>query len=111
MFLAVRTAGDPASLVAPLRDLLTRKDPSIPLAEPATMASIVDDALADVRVVTLALGLFSAVALARRRASTSSRYDQRPLAFGSSSARSNVRSRRERPSHFPYTASLSAPSA
>jgi len=64
MFLAVRTAGDPASLVASLRDLLTRKDPSIPLAEPASMASIVDDALADVRVVTLALGLFSAVALA-----------------------------------------------
>ncbi|MGE0461626.1 MAG: ABC transporter permease [Vicinamibacterales bacterium] len=64
MFLTVRTAGSPEGLVAPLRELLRRKDPTIPLAEPATMAEIVDDALAETRVVTLALALFSAIALA-----------------------------------------------
>lgn len=64
MFLAVRTADNPEGLVAPLRELLRRKDPTIPLAEPAAMAAIVDDALAETRVVTLALGLFSVVALA-----------------------------------------------
>lgn len=64
MYLAVRTAGEPERLVAPLRDLLRRKDPAIPLAEPASMAAIVDEALADTRVVTLALAVFSAVALA-----------------------------------------------
>jgi len=63
MFLTVRTAGDPEGLVAPLRELLRRKDPTIPLAEPASMSAIVDDALAETRVVTLALALFSAVAL------------------------------------------------
>ena len=64
MFLTVRTATDPAGLVPTLRDLVRRKDASIPLAEPASLTSIVDDALSDVRVVTLALGLFAAVALA-----------------------------------------------
>ncbi len=64
MFLAVRTAGNRDGLVAPIRELLRRKDPTIPLAEPSTMASIVDDALAETRIVTLALGLFSVVALA-----------------------------------------------
>lgn len=64
MFLMVRTASDPGGLVAPLRELLRRKDPTIPLAEPTSMSSIVDDALADARIVTLALALFSAVALA-----------------------------------------------
>jgi ABC-type antimicrobial peptide transport system permease subunit len=49
--------------VAPLRELLRRKDETIPLAEPSTMASIVHDALAEARVVTLALGMFAAVAL------------------------------------------------
>ncbi|MGE0811743.1 MAG: ABC transporter permease [Vicinamibacterales bacterium] len=63
MYLAVRTAGDPEGVVAPLRALLRRKDPTIALAEPTSMAAIVDDALADTRVVTLALALFSAVAL------------------------------------------------
>ncbi|MCC7180086.1 MAG: ABC transporter permease [Acidobacteria bacterium] len=64
MFLTVRTAGSPEGLVAPLRELVRRKDPTIPLAEPTSMAGIVDDALAESRVITLALALFSAVALA-----------------------------------------------
>ncbi|MEZ5292436.1 MAG: ABC transporter permease [Vicinamibacterales bacterium] len=63
MYLTVRTAGDPEGVVTPLRDLLRHKDPTIALAEPTGMTAIVDDALADSRVVTLALAMFSGVAL------------------------------------------------
>jgi len=63
MSLVMRTTGDPMGLVAPLRELLRRKDATIPLAEPSTMTSIVHDALAEARVVTVALGMFAAVAL------------------------------------------------
>ncbi|MDH4066001.1 MAG: ABC transporter permease, partial [Acidobacteriota bacterium] len=63
MFLTVRSAGDPTGLVGPIRDLLRRTDPTIPLAEPTTMTAVVDEALADARIVTLALGLFAAVAV------------------------------------------------
>jgi predicted permease len=64
MQLVARTSGDAAALVAPVREVLRRKDRTIPLAEPATMEAIVDEALASRRVVTFALGLFSAVAVA-----------------------------------------------
>ena len=64
MFLTVKTATNPAALITPIREVLQRKDPTVPLAEPATMAAIVDEAVAEFRVVTLALGLFAAVALA-----------------------------------------------
>jgi putative ABC transport system permease protein len=63
MRLTVRTATDPAALTRPIREILRAKDPNIPLAEPATMASILDDALSDFRVITSSLGLFSAIAL------------------------------------------------
>lgn len=58
-----RVVADPTGLVGPIREFLRRKDRTIPLAEPATTASIVDDAIADFRAVTLALAWFSAVAL------------------------------------------------
>ncbi|MEZ5417219.1 MAG: ABC transporter permease [Vicinamibacterales bacterium] len=64
MYLAVRTAGVPEGMVPPHRELLRRKDPAIPLAEPASMAAIVNEALADTRVVAVALAAFSTVALA-----------------------------------------------
>ncbi len=63
MRLAVRTAGPPNELIPPIREILRRKDPNIPLAEPASMQSIIDDAIADSRIVTLALGVFSFIAL------------------------------------------------
>lgn len=63
MRLVVRTASDPAALTRPIREILRAKDRNIPLAEPATMASILDDALSDFRVITSALGLFSVLAL------------------------------------------------
>jgi putative ABC transport system permease protein len=63
MQLAVRTEGDPAAMIRPIREIVRAKDPNIPLAEPTTMASIIDDALSDFRIITSSLGLFSTIAL------------------------------------------------
>jgi putative ABC transport system permease protein len=63
MRIAVRTQGDPAALTGPIREILRAKDQNIPLAEPATMASIIDGSLSDFRIITSSLGLFSAIAL------------------------------------------------
>ncbi|GMR24195.1 MAG: hypothetical protein BMS9Abin37_2711 [Acidobacteriota bacterium] len=60
---AVRTSGEPTLLVGPIHDLLRNKDPNVVFAEPATMSSILDDALGDFRIVSLSLGLFSLLAL------------------------------------------------
>lgn len=63
MRIAVRTAGEPASLIGPLTALLRRKDRDVPLAEPATMEAIIADSVADFRVVTSSLSLLAAIAL------------------------------------------------
>jgi ABC-type antimicrobial peptide transport system permease subunit len=63
MRLAVRTHADPTALARPIRELLRAKDPNIPLAELATMESIVDDTVSDHRVITSSLGLLSSIAL------------------------------------------------
>ena len=63
MRIAIKTGGDAEALTQPLREILRAKDRNIPLAEPATMAAILDDAVSDYRVITSTLGLFSAVAL------------------------------------------------
>jgi len=62
--IAVRTAGDPNTLVGPIDDLLRRKDPNVLFAKASTMASVLDDQVAGFRIVILSLVLFSAVALA-----------------------------------------------
>jgi putative ABC transport system permease protein len=61
---AVRTAGDPNTLVGPIDDLLRRKDPNVLFANASTMTSVLDDEVADFRIVILSLVLFAAVALA-----------------------------------------------
>jgi putative ABC transport system permease protein len=63
MRIVVRAQGAPAALTGPIREILRSKDRNIPLAEPATMQSILDGALADFRVITSSLGLLSSVAL------------------------------------------------
>lgn len=63
MRLTVKTAGAPARLTEPLRELLRQKDRNIALAEPMTMSDILDDAVAEHRVIASSLSLFSAVAL------------------------------------------------
>jgi len=63
MRIAVRTAGEPTSLIGPLSALLRRKDRDIPLAELATVEAIIAESVADFRVVTSSLGLLAAIAL------------------------------------------------
>ena len=63
MWIVVRAAGDPTVLVRPIREILRAKDQSLPLAEPATMESILDVALADFRIITVLLGVFSSIAI------------------------------------------------
>ena len=63
MQLAIRTQSDPAALIGPVRDVLKAKDPNIALADPTTMASIIDSALSDFRVIASSLGLLSFIAL------------------------------------------------
>jgi putative ABC transport system permease protein len=63
MCITVRAQSDPAALTGSVREVLRAKDRNIPLAEPATMAAILDDALSDYRIITSSLGLFSAIAL------------------------------------------------
>lgn len=59
----VAGGGDPAVLAGPLRDLITRIDPNLPIGtqRPATM--LLDDALAAPRFNTTLLSLFAIVAL------------------------------------------------
>jgi len=63
MRLAVRTLGNPSALIRPIRQILLEKDRNVPMAEPATMISVLDDRLSDFRIVTISLGLFSSFAL------------------------------------------------
>jgi predicted permease len=63
MSLVVQTSRDPSRLVEPVRRILQDKDSNAMLIEPATMTSIIDDNLADFRVVLVSLGLLSVLAL------------------------------------------------
>jgi ABC-type antimicrobial peptide transport system permease subunit len=63
MQLVVRSPSEPAQLVGPIRQILREMDPNIPLAEVATMESIVNDSLSGFRVITSSLGLLSAISL------------------------------------------------
>jgi len=62
MQLAIRTTRNPTTLIVPLRNVLKAKDPNIALADPTTMASIIETALSDSRVITSSLGLLSIIA-------------------------------------------------
>jgi putative ABC transport system permease protein len=64
MQLVVRGSADPLALVAPIREVLRRLDAGVVLAGPMTMTSVISEALGGYRVVILALGVFSALALA-----------------------------------------------
>jgi putative ABC transport system permease protein len=61
--IAVRTTGNPESLVGAVDALLHRMDPNALLAGSGTMQSVVDGALGDLRIVILSLSLFAGVAL------------------------------------------------
>lgn len=63
MRLAVRTAGDPAGVVAHLRDLLHKTDSQVPLAGPRTMEDIVSNATISEKTQTLFLAVLALLAL------------------------------------------------
>jgi len=63
MNLAVRTLSEPTALIEPIKKIVRSMGMNTPLVNPATMESIIDDALSDFRVVTLSLGLLSLIAV------------------------------------------------
>jgi putative ABC transport system permease protein len=64
MSLAVRTAGEPMSVVGAVRAALRARDPKIPLANLDTMEEIVSHSVSDRRTLNVTLTLFATVAVA-----------------------------------------------
>lgn len=63
MRIAVRTQGDPASVAGALRKAVWNLDRNIPVAELATMKSLISKSLAGSRIITILLTVFASVAL------------------------------------------------
>jgi predicted permease len=63
MQVALRTAQDPASVVGDVRRALSSVDPDLPLARPATLASLVDESVVQPRFSMLLLASFGGIAL------------------------------------------------
>jgi len=64
MVLVVRTAEDPNEVLSALRNTLHQVDPTVPLADPRTMADVVTDQLVFERMEGWLFGIFAALALA-----------------------------------------------
>lgn len=64
MTVAVRTAGDPAAMMAPIRSRVSDLDPDLPLYAEKTMAGYVEEARAATRFTMTLIAVFAAVALA-----------------------------------------------
>jgi predicted permease len=63
MTLVVRTGGDPMTLVGPVRNVVARLDPDLPMTAVRPMISVVDAALSAPRFIGLLLTCFAALAL------------------------------------------------
>jgi putative ABC transport system permease protein len=59
----VRTAADPASLIARIRAEAAAMDPDVPIAELSTLASYVSSAMSQTRFLLALIGAFAALAL------------------------------------------------
>jgi putative ABC transport system permease protein len=59
---AVRTAGPPARLVAPVRRVVAELDPRLPVAELQPMQAFVDRAMAPTRFALVLIGVFATIA-------------------------------------------------
>ena len=59
----VRTAADPASLIARIRAEAAAMDPDVPIAELSTLASYVANAMSQTRFLLALIGAFAALAL------------------------------------------------
>jgi putative ABC transport system permease protein len=64
MNVAVRTSGEPLALASAVRNEVRSMDPTLPVANLASMDDVLHDAVARPRFLTLLLGIFAAVALA-----------------------------------------------
>ena len=60
---AVRTTGDPASVIPAVRAAVSAIDPRAPLAEVQPMTDFVDKAMAPVRFTTTLIGVFAGIAV------------------------------------------------
>jgi len=63
-FIVVRTTGDPLAAAGPVREVLRRMDPNLPVSGVRTMDEVVATALATPRLTGFLLGAFAAIALA-----------------------------------------------
>ena len=63
VYLAVRTTGDPKSLIGGMRAAVREVDPSLPLAQIRTMDEVLAGARSRPQFLTTLLGLFSTIAL------------------------------------------------
>jgi predicted permease len=63
LYLAVRTAGDPSSLISAVRAAIRDIDPSLPIAQVRTMDEVLAGARSRPQFLTTLLGLFSTIAL------------------------------------------------
>jgi putative ABC transport system permease protein len=64
MYFGVRTAGDPAALIAPVRAAIHQLDPELPLDAIGTVDGLVESSLSERRFAMLLMAIFAAVALA-----------------------------------------------
>jgi putative ABC transport system permease protein len=64
MTYVVRTAADPASLIARIRAEAADMDPDVPIADLSTLASYVSNAMSQTRFLLALIGAFAALALA-----------------------------------------------
>jgi putative ABC transport system permease protein len=64
MTYVVRTAADPASLIARIRAEAAAMDPDVPIADLSTLASYVSNAMSQTRFLLALIGAFAALALA-----------------------------------------------
>jgi predicted permease len=63
MSIAVRTAGDPVALAAPIRGVVRGLDPNLPLFNVMTLRQVVERGIAGRRTASVLLAVFAAVAL------------------------------------------------
>src|SRR6185436_2366741 len=63
MALVVKTDGDPLALAGPIRDVVRRLDPSVPVSGVRTLEAVVASAIVAPRLASLVLGLFAVLAL------------------------------------------------
>jgi predicted permease len=61
--LVVKTDGDPQALAAPIRDVVKRLDPAVPVSRVRTLAAIVSSSITAPRLASLVLSLFAVLAV------------------------------------------------